>query len=315
MVAVFLIGASGFVGGQVLKQLSQDHPEFAIRALVRDAQVGKRISDLYPRVEIIVGGLDDDLVEVESSRANIVLTYWVQISGASLLAARDLASPDYDVGLPSSKVYDDLEGRDEVRSLIRDHPSREIDNYLLDVGSQTPQVKTAIVFPPIIYGKGDGPVHRTSIQIPSLARVTLERGHGVRVGAGENRWGHVHVADVARIFTGLAEAAAVGRDDASLWNDDGLYLASTSDVSFAHLSNLVVKAASEKGLIKSTDIQVLSKEESANVLPGGPVFFGSNARGIASRAKELLGWKQTEHGIEEEIPRAVAEEASNRTGK
>lgn len=150
--------------------------------------------------------------------------YWVQISGASVLGVKDLSSPSYDVGRPSSTVYDDLDGVDAIRTLIRDHPVRAIDNYLLDVSKTTPNIKTALVFSPIIYGKGEGPVNQRSIQIPSLCRVTLERGHVVRAGAGLNCWGSIHVKDVARVFTGLTGEAVKGRQDAALWNDNGLYL-------------------------------------------------------------------------------------------
>ena len=123
--------------------------------------------------------------------------YWVQISGASALAVKDLSSPSYDVGLPSSTIYDDLDGIADIRSLIRAHPVREMDNYILDVKKTSPFIKTAIILPPIIYGKGEGPVNQRSIQIPSLAKVTIENGYVVRAGVGLNYWsskiGRAHV--------------------------------------------------------------------------------------------------------------------------
>jgi nucleoside-diphosphate-sugar epimerase len=151
------------------------------------------------------------------------------MSGASALAIKDLSSPSYDVGRPSSTVYDDLDGVGDIRTLIRDHPAREIDNYLLDVSKTTPNIRTAIVFPPIIYGKGEGPGNQRSVQIPALCRVTLERGHVVRAGEGLNRWGSIHVKDVARVFTGLAEQALKNRQDEALWNDNGIYLTTSGD--------------------------------------------------------------------------------------
>lgn len=160
----------------------------------------------------------------------MIQAYWVQISGASLLAVKDLASPAYDVGLPSSKVFDDLEGADDIRALIKDHPQREIDNYLLGVSKSTPQVHTALVFPPIIYGKAEGPINQRSVQIPALAKVALEKGHAVRAGAGQNRWGNVHVADIARLFAALAERGAQGSEDTSLWSENGLYLSSAGEM-------------------------------------------------------------------------------------
>ena len=167
------------------------------------------------------------------SGANInvfVTAYWIQITGASALAVKDLSSPSYDVGRESSDVYDDLDGIDAIRSLIRAHPSREMDNYVLDTSKATPSVRTALVLPPIIYGKGEGPGNQRSIQIPSLSRVTLEKGHVVRAGKGLNRWGSIHVADIARVFTGLAVEASKDRQDEALWNDNGIYLTSAGEM-------------------------------------------------------------------------------------
>lgn len=110
-----------------------------------------------------------------------------------------------------------------------------MDNYVLDASKNTPSVKTALVLPPIIYGKGEGPGNQRSIQIPSLARLTLEKGHVVRAGRGLNRWGSIHVADVARIFTGLALEASKGNQDDALWNDNGIYLANSGEM-VGHLS-------------------------------------------------------------------------------
>ena len=68
-------GASGYIGGQVLHELAHAHPEYTVAALVRDAQVGKQITEKYPKVRIVNGSLDDvDLVESEAAQANVVLS-------------------------------------------------------------------------------------------------------------------------------------------------------------------------------------------------------------------------------------------------
>lgn len=157
-------------------------------------------------------------------------SYWVQISGASGLAVEELASPSFKPGEPSDDVWDDLAGVASIRDLLKAHKSRAVDNYILDVAKQTPSVKTALVLPPIIYGKGQGPIKQRSYQIPALAKVALERGRAVRVGRGLSRWGNVHVADVARLFTVLAEAGAKGNDDSKIWGEDGIYLTGVGEI-------------------------------------------------------------------------------------
>lgn len=83
-------------------------------------------------------------------------------------------------------------------------------------------VKTALVFPPIIYGQGRGPINQRSVQIPELVRVAAETRQTAQVGKGESTWSNVHIADVTDIFVKLIEKAVQGAGG-DLWNQDGLY--------------------------------------------------------------------------------------------
>lgn len=69
--------------------------------------------------------------------------------------------------------------------------------------------------------------------------------------------------------------------------------------------------AAQKGLIPNGDeVDELLGEEANSVLPHGTVLFGTNARGTAGRAKQVLGWvPKHENGLDAEIPRAVDAEA------
>ncbi|RBR22067.1 hypothetical protein FVER53590_00152 [Fusarium verticillioides] len=336
MTSIFLTGASGYVGGQLLHELTQAHPEYTIATLVRDANAAETIARAYPRVRTVVGDLDDSaLVEQEASQALVVLNvasnkhigslqaihrglakrgnvYLVQISGASLLPVKDLSSPSFKPGEPSSDVWDDLDGVSSILDLIRSHDSRVVDNYILKIAKETPSIKTALVLPPIIYGKGQGPVKQRSVQIPALSKVAIERGHAVRAGRGLAAWTNVHVADLARLFTILAEKGAKGSEDGNVWGEKGIYLPGVGELTWADISDRVAKAAKDQGLIDTLEVEELYKPEVDTALPAGSVFFGSNARSKPRRATEVLGWKPKETGLDEEIPRAVAEEAEAR---
>ncbi|KLO81173.1 nucleoside-diphosphate-sugar epimerase [Fusarium fujikuroi] len=313
MTSIFLTGASGYVGGQLLHELAQAHPEYTIATLVRDANAAETIAKAYPRVRTVVGDLDDSaLVEQEASQALVVLSYLIQISGASLLPVKDLSSPSFKPGEPSSEVWDDLDGVSSILDLIRSHDSRVVDNYILKIAKETPFVKTALVLPPIIYGKGQGPVKQRSVQIPALSKVAIERGHAVRAGRGLAAWTNVHVADLARLFTILAEKGAEGSEDENVWGEKGIYLPGVGELTWADISDRVAKAAKDQGLIDTLDVEELYKPEVDTALPAGSVFFGSNARSKPRRATEVLGWEPKETGLDEEIPRAVAEEAEAR---
>jgi nucleoside-diphosphate-sugar epimerase len=159
----------------------------------------------------------------------------IQISGASLLPVKDLSSPSFKPGEPSNEVWDDLDGVSSILDLIRSHDSRVVDNYILKIAKETPSIKTALVLPPIIYGKGQGPVKQRSVQIPALSKVAIERGHAVRAGRGLAAWTNVHVADLARLFTLLAENGAKGSEDENVWGEKGIYLPGVGEM-VSHLT-------------------------------------------------------------------------------
>jgi uncharacterized protein YbjT (DUF2867 family) len=71
----YSLGATGYVGGQVLEELARSHSSLNIAALVRDVEVARKIAAAYPEVRIVVGSLDDgDLLMEEASKASIVLS-------------------------------------------------------------------------------------------------------------------------------------------------------------------------------------------------------------------------------------------------
>lgn len=335
MASIFLTGASGYVGGQVLQELSRSHPEYTIAALIRDGEVAKRITAIFPNVRAVVGSLDDSgIVEEEASKASIVLhlasnnhlgsfqaierglakrespSFWIQVSGASALAAGEVSSPSFEPGSASSQIYDDVDDVAAIRSLVRAHPARVVDNYLLDVAAKNPSIKTALVMPPIIYGVGEGPINQRSIQILTLCKVALERGRAVTVGKGESRWGSVHVGDVAKLFASLAEAGAKKNQDEALWGENGIYLAGVGELSWLEISQRIAREAHSKGYISNVEVESVYKPEMDSLLPAAAVLFGSNARSKARRGAELLGWTPTGESLEAEIPRALAEEAT-----
>lgn len=149
---------------------------------------------------------------------NVRAGYWIQVSGASVLSVPDTIDGSY--GERSDKVYGDIDDAQEIRDLIKDNATkRVVDNYLLNNVSG---IKTALIFPPIIYGQGRGPMNQRSVQIPELARVAAETRQTVQVGKGQSTWSNVHISDVTDVFVNLIEKAVEGKDG-GLWNQNGLF--------------------------------------------------------------------------------------------
>ena len=86
---IFLLGASGFVGGELLLVLAREHPEFRIRALLRDVTPERTsaLKALHPGIEVVQGLLEDrQTIQTEAEKADIVINtassdHWPSVEG------------------------------------------------------------------------------------------------------------------------------------------------------------------------------------------------------------------------------------------
>jgi nucleoside-diphosphate-sugar epimerase len=249
------------------------------------------------------------------------------VTGASVLAGPEVDNNSY--GEPSDQIIDDLDNAADLRDIIRAYKDRRVvDNYILDLGSSGP--KTAIIFPPIIFGIGKGPVKQRSVQVPSLARATLLQRVSLYLGRGLSRWGIVHVSELADLFVKLVENA-VDATPSPIWNENGLFFAEKGfEVSswpnifqlihadpfpffqsFKDIASMIAKEAHSLGYIDSPDsVKSMNLEESNAVIPNGSVFLGTNGQGRASRAKKLLGWQPDGESFQSAVRETIIAEAA-----
>ncbi|KAA8650812.1 hypothetical protein EYZ11_006200 [Aspergillus tanneri] len=328
---IFLTGASGYIGGDVLQALRSAHPEYNLTVLLRDDAKVAVISKSYPDVRVVLGDLDStSLIEEEARQADIIVHaassshiksveaiarglarrdgsspgYWIQVSGASALSISDIVNSTYGQG--TDKVFSDVDGANEVRDIIHQNAAkRAIDNFLLNLAGP----KTALVLPPIIYGQGRGVIKQRSVQIPELARVAIQTRTAVQVGKGENTWSNVHISDITDIFVKLIEKA-VQAEDGNLWNKNGIYFAGNAMVSFKRISQLVAEAVHNLGLADSTSVKELDHDEADRLSAHAGILWGTNAQQNSQRARQVLGWSPKGKSLEEEIPDTVRVEAS-----
>ncbi|CEJ90677.1 hypothetical protein VHEMI06444 [[Torrubiella] hemipterigena] len=337
MSKIFITGASGYIGGQALYQITQDFPNAQITLLERLQEEADKIQLQYRSVKLVIAGLDDAaIIEHEAEQADIVLNladakhiagaqsihnglkrrsvnspvFWVQISGAALLATAETANKEYQPGSSSETVFDDTDGIAALRDHIRQYPGRAIDNYLQSVSSTSPHVHSALLTPPIIYGKGDGPVNQRSTQVPELISATLKRGKALQLGNGLNKWGNIHIRDLGTLISGFVDKA-IGKDlSKDIWGDNGVYLASVGELSFGEIAQKIALAAKEQSYIGDTSVDSLVAADFQTEGKGFiPLLFGTNARSRSHRATKYLDWKPTSHNLEQEIKQCVAREA------
>ncbi|CRG83248.1 Dynein heavy chain 5, axonemal [Talaromyces islandicus] len=333
MPQVFLTGASGYIGGDILHNLRSTRPAYQLSLLVREAGKASRLAQAYPDIRIVIGDLDStSLIEEEASHADVIVhaassshiksveaiargiarrsaskpSYWIQVSGASVLSIKDIVSGTYGQG--TGYVYSDVDGADEFREIISQNKDRRVvDNFLLNLTGP----RTALIFPPIIYGEGRGLIKQRSVQVPELARVAIQTKTAVQVGKGESTWSNVHVRDVSDIFVSLVDKAIENAASEDLWNKNGLYFTGSSMLDFAGISKKIAEAAFELNLVDSPSVKEIDHSEANELSPHGAVLWGTNAKQLSQRARWLLGWNPQGNSLEEEIPRAIRAEAAS----
>jgi N-acetyl-gamma-glutamylphosphate reductase len=71
---IFMTGASGYVGSQLLHDMVAKHPDWHVTGLVRTEEQAKKINSKHPSVHMVIGDLDSsDIIIEQSKQANVVI--------------------------------------------------------------------------------------------------------------------------------------------------------------------------------------------------------------------------------------------------
>lgn len=205
-------------------------------------------------------------------------------------------------------MYNDWDGVGELVSQPDRAPHRPVDKIVLATSANNSLIKTAIVCPPTIYGRGRGPDNQRSQQVYDGAKSILQNKKGFMPGKGKNIWHEVHVRDLSYLYVLLGEAAATGNENAT-WNEQGYYLAENGSFVWGEVFRRMTKFAHTKGLLLSDECPGLDANELSALSPHGHLKWGTNSRGVSIRGKRLLGWKPIQRGLMEELPDIVEGEA------
>ncbi|KAJ5801652.1 uncharacterized protein N7518_003720 [Penicillium psychrosexuale] len=333
MTKLFITGVTGYIGGDSLATLVANHPEFSYSALVRTTEKAEQVKAQYPFIRIVIGDLDDSaLLEQESAAANIVLHtadasdhvgaakaiiaglvaghskenpgYLLHTGGTGILSWEDSDKNEY--GNRSEHVYDDWDGVDEVLNLPDHAFHRNVDQLVLQAAAQHADVlKTALVCPPTIYGKGRGPVNQRSRQVYVLANVTLRLKKGPIIGAGQSLWNNVHVNDLSDVYALLVDAAIAGRTDDGLWGPKAYYLTENGEHCWGELAKATAEAATKLGYLPEAKTEVLDPVIAKQYGGFESLSWGMNSRGRSQRARKILGWNPSRPSLVDELPEIV----------
>jgi hypothetical protein len=312
--------------------VANTYPDLEITALVRNSDKGAKVAAQYAKIRLVYGDLDStDLITKEVSDADIVLhcadcdhmasanaivaglaknekqTYFIHTSGTGILAWEDFEQGTY--GITREKTYDDWDGIADCTSIPDSALHRNVDKVVLAASSASPNIHTAIVCPPCIYGPGRGPDNQRSVQVYEMVRVALERHKGFVVNEGVNRWTEVHVQDLSNVFLALVTAALSPEGGKATWNDQGYYFTENGQFCWGEIGQKIAKLAFDKKFINSPEVDHLDKDTTDKLKPWGSYLWGTNSLCKANRANKLFGWKPTQKKLEDLLPEIVDEEA------
>ncbi|KAB8258515.1 hypothetical protein BDV32DRAFT_68968 [Aspergillus pseudonomiae] len=340
---VFVTGITGYIGGDAFHLIQQNHPNFEFSALIRTEDKAQQVREKYPKVRVVLGDLDDaDKIAKEAAWADIVIHtadasdhvgaanaiakgmieghsperpgYWLHTGGTGILTYFDSEVRKVS-GEPDEKVFNDWDGVDELVNLPAAAFHRNVDEIVLNIGTKyADRVKTVIVCPPTIYGRGRGPVSGRGRQVYELASFILTQKYSPQLGRGLARWNNVHVYDLSRLYDGLVRAALdpARKDDKEIWGAKGYFLSENGEHVWGDLSRLIGQQAFKHGhLTQEPEHKGWSLEEALKS-PAGfeAASWGFNSRGAALRARNVLGWQPQEQSLEAEIPEILRAEAA-----
>jgi nucleoside-diphosphate-sugar epimerase len=292
---IFVTGGSGYIGGTLAERLIEAGHQVSglVRSEERAAAI--RARGMTP----VLGDLDNaDVLANAAKGADAIFhtahadheasvkaildalagseKFFLHTSGAGIVA--DMAG-----GEERAPVYDETT---PVTPLPVRAPRLALINAIRDFARN--KVRTVVVAPPMIYGKGKG-VNPNSIQIPKMIAVARETGVAQCVGPGTNRWSCVHVQDLVELYVAALAKAPAG----------AFYYADNGTVNSMH--DIATSISRMLGL--GSAVKSLSIPEAYAVYGEGPVnlSFGSNCRVRAVRPRQELGWAPRQRPLLDEI--------------
>lgn len=340
---VFVTGITGYIGGDAFHLLQQNHPDLEFSALIRTEDKARKVQEKYPKVRVVLGGLDDaDKIAKEAAWADIVIHtadssdhvgaanaiakgmieghrperpgYWLHTGGNGILSYFDSEVRKVS-GEPDDKVFNDWDGVDELVNLPAAAFHRNVDKIVLNVGSKySDRVKTVIVCPPTIYGRGRGPISGRGRQVYEMASFVLKQKYSPQIGRGLSRWNNVHVYDLSRLYDSLVRAALdpMRNKDDEIWGAKGYFLSENGEHVWGELARLIGQQAFKLGYLSQEPQQKQWSLDEAMKSPAGfeAASWGWNSRATALRARNALGWKPQEQSLEAEVPEIIRSEAA-----
>jgi nucleoside-diphosphate-sugar epimerase len=291
---LFVTGASGYIGGSVAKRLHDAGHE--VLGLVRSEEKARLVKERG--IEPIVGTLDDATILQDAARQadGVINTASSDHRGAveALVAALERSGKPLIQTSGSSIVCDDVLGESENPSIYDEDtyfdpiPSRQarvaIDRYVREAGVYK-GIRAIVICPTMVYGTGRG-LHQESDQVPKLTQRSKERGAGLYIGKGINRWSNVYIDDLVDLYMLVLQTAPAA----------SFFFAENGESSLKEVAESVSRSLGYGGVTKTWD----AEDAIARYGDWARFALASNSRVRAVNARRL-GWSPKGPSLREAV--------------
>ena len=298
---IFITGATGYIGGSVAARLIAEGHRVTglVRSEARAEQARAR------GIEPLLGTLDDGAVLAGAAGAADAVIDAAHAdhpgSADTLLSALEGSGKTF-LRTSGTSIVGTRAGGESVEDVFDEDtpftpsPARARRVALDRKTRDTRGLRTAVIAPSLIYGRGRG-LNPDSIQVPWL--IALARKHGVpkHIGSGANLWSNVHIDDLVALYLLALDEAPAG----------AFYFAENGENSMREVCAAIGRTLGQDGRTES-----MTPEQAAAEWGDGPAHdtMGSNSRVRAVRARRELGWAPRGPSLLEEIERGCYAEGA-----
>lgn len=329
---LFLTGATGYIGGEVLHQLFESHIDLQITCSVRSSEKAKDlVNKIDGKVHPVIFDLDnvDEITKQVEANDIIINTANVDHVPSAQAIAKALINLTTEkilihtsgtsilgdgLGLnkaPPTIYYDD-ESIDDINNLPHEQPHRPVDEIIMDIHDHNPKVNTVIVSPSCIYGVSDGYGRVISQQIPYMIVLSIKNNSALVTYDGQYIWNHIHIKDLGELYILLLQKL-VNKQDIPV-NKEGYYFGSyripdenvlpdepsNIEHTWLQVAEQVGRDLYSKRLVDTPSVQHCDPQEIIKLKDNdafAPYMWGTNSRSRGNNGYKI-GWKPKFEGLD-----------------
>ena len=291
---IFVIGATGYIGGSVAQAMRDDGHEVLGLARTTDKAEQLRARGIEPALGTLFDAAlitsaaqsaDAIINAADSDNPYVVTTLLDALRGSGKTLIHTSGSSivgDRAGGHASDVVYDDEQTRPPPRLEKRGRAS--IDEAVASAANHA--LRSIVICPSMVYGPGRG-LHTQSVQIPMLVRLAREFEAGAHIGPGENRWSNVHIDDLVDLYRVALASASAG---AFLFAENG-------EASMRDIAAAISRKLGYSGKTVSISVMEAIRRVGAEA---AEFALASNSR-VQGRAARAIGWRPQRNDLLESI--------------